>query len=110
MPGAKGRSGGAREGAGRKRKFDQIELHNIASKAWPKEKRIKTFERLVELAETGSAVHLRILFEYTFGKPGEIESMVDDSQSLTPVLNITIEEPKSSSTDETSGSLPEPSN
>ncbi len=65
--------GGKREGAGRPTKADEKKTSELAIKAlvkkWGGED--KAFLRLSEFAEEGSFNHMKLLFEYAYGKPKE---------------------------------------
>ena len=66
--------GGARPGAGRKPKAQDLELHALLNDAWPLEKRRAVIESLVETAEgisKSSVSAAQLLLAYAYGRPIE---------------------------------------
>lgn len=66
--------GGARPGAGRKPRFQDLDLQGLLSEAWPREQRYAAFVRLAEKAtsDRGDSIDaMRLLLSYAYGKPIE---------------------------------------
>lgn len=66
--------GGARPGAGRKPKFQDLDLQGLLSDTWPREKRHAAFTRLAEKADSdrGDSIEaIKLLLAYSYGKPIE---------------------------------------
>src|SRR6476660_530382 len=67
-------NGGARPGAGRKRKADELELQSLLIQAWPPEARQAALDRLAQKADSDrgdSLDALKLLLAYAYGKPIE---------------------------------------
>lgn len=76
-------NGGAREGAGRPKKSDEAELIE----------RLKKFDdiaeaKLIEGVEAGSYPHLKIFYEYRYGKPKQLIGLVQEKEDLKQVFKI----------------------
>lgn len=72
MSDGRAKNGGARSGAGRKRREQELELHGLLLESWPTSDRRATIERLAEIAkgETKGAVEAaKLLLAYAYGKP-----------------------------------------
>lgn len=63
--------GGKREGSGRKPKADEIKLLETIGNAVPESDFMEIWKSIAKEAKTGSASHIKILFEYYYGKPKE---------------------------------------
>jgi len=64
--------GGARPGAGRKPKAQDLELHALLNDAWPLEKRRAAIENLAETAQgfsKSSVAAAQLLLSYAYGRP-----------------------------------------
>lgn len=68
MPGKKGRSG-------RKGYAEELGLHELLNRAWPKERRLALFEKLSAMAEEGHVEASKLLLNYTFGKAPETHNL-----------------------------------
>ena len=76
-------NGGAREGAGRPKKSDEAELIE----------RLKKFDdiaeqKLIEGVQSGSYPHLKIFYEYRYGKPKQLIGVVTENETLEQVFKI----------------------
>jgi hypothetical protein len=72
MADGRAKNGGARPGAGRKRKADELELQSLLIEAWPLNERRLTLEKLALKArgDTKDSIEAaRLLLAYTYGKP-----------------------------------------
>lgn len=70
-------NGGAREGAGRPKKSDEAELIE----------RLKKFDdiaeaKLIEGVKAGSYPHLKIFYEYRYGKPKQIVDVTTNGNDI----------------------------
>ncbi len=78
-----GQNGGKREGAGRKPKADEERIKALSIKGlvsmFGSEER--AFESLAQQAAT-SFPHMKLLFEYAYGKPKESLEITDHSMSV----------------------------
>lgn len=63
--------GGARPGAGRKKRADEQDLIRLLDRAWPKAERAAAIRKHAELANQGDVRSFGILMAYAFGKPTE---------------------------------------
>jgi hypothetical protein len=63
--------GGKREGAGRKPKADELKLIETISKAIPEAEFDAIWKSIAIEAKKGSPAHIKLLFEYYYGKPKE---------------------------------------
>jgi hypothetical protein len=61
--------GGAREGAGRKTKAEELEIPSLIEDVIGIDGKKEILKKLWEKAKTGSFPHLQLLAHYTFGKP-----------------------------------------
>lgn len=61
--------GGARPGAGRKRKADEQALAELMAEAWPREQRIAVLRALATAAVAGDVKAAQLLMEHAYGKP-----------------------------------------
>lgn len=85
-------NGGARKGAGRKKKADEERLHQLISPHIP-----KAIETVVQIMQTGEKDADRLtaskyLIEWTYGKPKQRTDITSDDQPLT--RNVSLEEAK----------------
>lgn len=81
-------NGGARPGAGRRRKAEEEELHGLLSKAWPAEKRLAALERVALIAESERKDALdavKLLLAYTYGKPIERQEISGPDGDTIPL-------------------------
>lgn len=72
MADGRAKNGGARPGAGRKRKVDELELHGLLGDAWPQDKRLAALKRVATMADSdrGDALDaIKLLLAYAYGKP-----------------------------------------
>lgn len=72
MADGRAKNGGARPGAGRKRKADELELQSLLIESWPLDQRRLTLESLATKArgQTKDAIEAaRLLLAYAYGKP-----------------------------------------
>jgi len=76
--------GGKREGSGRKPKADELALIEALS---PYDEIAQT--KLIEGVEAGSFNHLKLFYEYRFGKPKQMIDVTTNGDSITniPVAN-----------------------
>lgn len=84
MAGKTGQSGGAREGAGRKSKADELQLAETIDQALGENWVADLFKVIHDKAKAGSYHHQQLLLAYRVGKPKET---VDISGALT--INLT---------------------
>jgi hypothetical protein len=63
--------GGARQGAGRKKKASDLTLKELLDGAWPDSRKEKAIEAQAKLAEQGDTRAFLALMAYTFGRPIE---------------------------------------
>lgn len=84
-----GKNGGKREGAGRKPKADELELierlsplDDIANK------------KLAEGIEKGSFHHLKLFYEYRYGKPKQIVDVTTNGNDInnSNITNLSFEQ------------------
>lgn len=81
-------NGGARPGAGRKRKEDSQELLGLLNQAWPAEKRLAAIERVALIAESDRKDALdavKLLLAYTYGKPIERQEVSGPDGDTIPL-------------------------
>lgn len=71
MAGQQGRSGGQREGAGRKSKAEEMELPALIEEVIGEEGKKELLKILYIKAKEGSFNHHQLLCYYLFGKPTE---------------------------------------
>lgn len=71
MPGVKGKSGGARKGAGRKTRASEQELADLFDSSWPVAERLACIRRHARKAKTGDVKSFQLLMAYAYGKPVE---------------------------------------
>lgn len=76
-------NGGKREGSGRKAKSDELALIESLS---PYDKMAQ--EKLIEGVESGSFHHLKLFYEYRFGKPKQLIGLVTENDTLEQVFKI----------------------
>lgn len=76
-------NGGAREGAGRKPKSDEIKLIESLS---PLDD--IALIKLKEGVEAGSYPHLKLFYEYRYGKPKQLIGVVTETDTLEQVFKI----------------------
>jgi len=69
MAGVAGKSGGYREGSGRRSKAEELELPALIDEVLGNEGKKEIIAKIWEKARTGSFPHLQLLAHYTFGKP-----------------------------------------
>jgi hypothetical protein len=88
--------GGARPGAGRKRKVEELELHGLLSEAWPMDRRRAAIANLADLAESDSrsAVEAgKVLMAYAYGKPIERKEISGpDGEPLKAYVTVSPDE------------------
>jgi hypothetical protein len=75
--------GGTREGAGRKPKSDEIKLIEALS---PLDE--VAFTKLKEGVESGSFYHLKLFYEYRYGKPKQLIGVVTENETLEQIFKI----------------------
>jgi hypothetical protein len=75
--------GGTREGAGRKPKSDEIKLIEALS---PLDE--VAFNKLKEGVESGSFYHLKLFYEYRYGKPKQLIGVVTENETLEQIFKI----------------------
>lgn len=75
--------GGSREGAGRKPKSDEIKLIESLS---PLDE--VALQKLKEGVESGSFYHLKLFYEYRYGKPKQLIGVVTENETLEQVFKI----------------------
>lgn len=63
-------AGGARQGAGRKPKVDEVKVQNLAIKSLV-EKYGSEEKAFINLLESGEASLIKFVYEHAFGKPRE---------------------------------------
>ena len=80
MAGIKGRSGGRRPNAGRKRKDREQELIEQLA---PYED--KAVERLGKAVEAGESWAIKLYFEYRWGKPTQRTDLTAEMTAVTPI-------------------------
>jgi hypothetical protein len=91
MAGVAGKSGGARAGAGRKRKAVEDDLHKRLTKACKKGELDKIFTQLV-VDSTSVSFRVRsesrkLLLSYLYGTPvPRVEQQEDEREDLTPPI------------------------
>ena len=78
MPGAKGKSGGARRGAGRKPKEQSEELQSLLDKGWPEAARLKVIRKMASKAAAGDVKAATLLMAYGYGKPIETKQLTGE--------------------------------
>ena len=83
MAGVKGRSGGIRDGAGRKPKNDELQLIESLDRHIDPE---KVFDTLHGLVSEGNIRAIQIYMNYRYGKPKETVSMT--VQQETPIIDV----------------------
>ncbi|MFY7937176.1 MAG: hypothetical protein ACOVOQ_07360 [Flavobacterium sp.] len=78
-------NGGAREGAGRKPKSDELKMiENMdATKA-----SIEVWVKLAEKVESGDVAAIKLWLEYRFGKPKQLIGLVTENETLEQVFKI----------------------
>lgn len=83
--------GGARKGAGRKRKADELAAIERIDAALNPEDWKEMLKICAEKAKKGSIAHLKLLMEYRFGKPKEtVDVNSDNTLTITrKVINGT---------------------
>lgn len=64
-------AGGKREGAGRKPKADELKLIQTIGNAVKDSDFEAIWKKIAAEAKNGSASHIKLLFEYYYGKPKE---------------------------------------
>ncbi len=88
--------GGARLGAGRKRKFEDLDLQGLLSDTWPSEKRHAAFTRLAEKADSdrGDSIEaMKLLLSYAYGKPIERQEISGpDGEPVKAYISISPED------------------
>lgn len=92
----KGKHGGARKGAGRKTKADELKFIEKLDKHIDQDEAIKVLKGLIQ---DGNFNAIKMYFEYRFGKPKEVVENINrnfDAGKLTveevSILNKVIEE------------------
>lgn len=78
-----GKNGGARPGAGRKPKADELEL---IEKLSPLDS--VAFEKLKEGVESGSFHFIKLYYEYRYGKPKQLIGLVQEKEDLRQIFKI----------------------
>ena len=79
--------GGARRGAGRKRKSDELELSNILNQAFPAEDRERVFEVLSARSRAGDTKAASLILAYTYGKPIERQVVTgEDGEAIRVIV------------------------
>ena len=63
--------GGKREGAGRKPKADELKLVETIKESVSNDDFNSIWKTIAEKAKEGSPAHIKLLFEYFYGKPKE---------------------------------------
>ncbi len=84
-------NGGARPGAGRKRKADELELQSLLIEAWPLEQRRLTLERLATKArgDTKDSIEAaKLLLAYAYGKPIDRQEVSGPDGGAVPIQII----------------------
>jgi hypothetical protein len=76
-------TGGKREGSGRKKKSDEQALIDALS---PYDALAQ--EKLIEGVTNGSVHHLKLFYEYRYGKPKQLIGVVTESDTLEQVFKI----------------------
>lgn len=76
-------TGGKRENAGRKPKSDEIKLIESLS---PLDD--LAFEKLEAGVKSGSFLHLKLFYEYRYGKPKQLIGVVTETDTLEQVFKI----------------------
>lgn len=71
--------GGARPGAGRKRKTEEEEIKRAFLQGWPESDRIQTIEVMGHRARAGDVKAATLLMNYAYGRP--IERQVISGES-----------------------------
>jgi hypothetical protein len=77
------KQGGAREGAGRKPKSDEIKLIEALT---PLDD--VAFKELEKGVKAGSFYHLKLFYEYRYGKPKQLIGVVTETETLEQVFKI----------------------
>lgn len=84
MAGVPGR-GGKKGRSGRKPKFDEEELLDLLSSAWPKEARLEAMKAMAMRASRGDLEAFKVLMAYSYGKPKERHEITgEDGKDLIP--------------------------
>ena len=86
MAGIKGRSGGARAGAGRKPKPQMEELRSLLDEAWPREARINAIRALACFSDAGFPGAMRLLLAYAYGTPTTL-----DESAIAQAVSVEID-------------------
>jgi hypothetical protein len=76
-------NGGKREGSGRKPKSDELALIEALS---PYDDVAKA--KLIEGVKEGSFHHLKLFYEYRYGKPKQLIGVITENETLEQVFKI----------------------
>jgi hypothetical protein len=71
MAGVKGKSGGFREGGGRKTKADELGLPKLIEDVIGEVGKKELIQKIFSQAKSGSFPHQQLIMNYSFGKPIE---------------------------------------
>ena len=69
MAGQKGRSGGPREGSGRKSKAEEMGLPLLIEEVIGEQGKKELIQNIFEKGKSGSFLHAQLLMHYIYGKP-----------------------------------------
>jgi len=81
--------GGARKGAGRKTKAEELELPALIDEVIGEDGKRAVITKLFEKAKTGSYLHTQLLMAYIYGKPQDkldLTSAGNELKSFTLVV------------------------
>jgi len=67
-----GNSGGKKGRSGRKSKAEEMGLQALLDKCWASKDREACIKKLAKMALTGDIAAIKLLMEYTFGKPVQV--------------------------------------
>lgn len=74
--------GGARKGAGRRTKAEELELPALMDEIFGKDGRAKLLKKIKAQADAGSFAHQQLLLQYNYGKPTEHKKVDKVSEIL----------------------------
>jgi hypothetical protein len=74
--------GGARPGAGRKSKAQELKLFYLMAEAWPLSDRVAFLSVLAEKAKAGDLDAGKVLLQYAYGRPRELGVSAGEPDAL----------------------------
>ena len=85
-----GKNGGARPGAGRKTKAEELGLPMLIDEVIGAEGKRELLKKIFEQAKKGSFLHQQLLMHYSFGKPTEKIDLTSKGKEIKQITGMVV--------------------